>query len=116
MKGNLFSFSMPWEVIEKCCHQAIQTASKTQSDDIRKLEKDLGLPHSEETLALLVNVRIVGGNKDLALHLKGLTMRVKVIQTLIEILKLSGYPGYEEKGINECSKVASRLHERYTSK
>ena len=116
VKGNLFSFAMPWEDIERCCYEAIQQASKPQQTEIRRLENDLGLPHSEETLALLVNVHIVGGNKDLALHLKGLTMRVEVLQNLIEILRASGYPGYEEKGINESSKVASRLHERYTSK
>ena len=23
VRGNLFSFSMPWEDIEKCCHQAV---------------------------------------------------------------------------------------------
>ena len=116
VRGNLFSFSMPWEDIENCCHQAIKAANKTQAKDLRKIEKELGLPHTEETLALLVNVHIVGGNKDLALCLKGLTMRVEVIQNLIQILKLSGYPGYEDTGVNETSKVASRLQERYTSK
>merc|ERR1711933_543928 len=28
VKGNLFSFNMPWEDIEKCCHQAIQNAKE----------------------------------------------------------------------------------------
>ena len=41
-------------------------------------------------LGLLVNVHIVGGDKDLALHLKGLTLRVHVIQDLIDILRHSG--------------------------
>ena len=116
VRGNLFSFSMPWDDIEKCCNQAIQAENKPTSEDVRNVENQLGVPHSEETLALLVNVHIVGGSKDLALHLKGLTMRVGVIQNLIEILRCTGYPGYDERGANEASKVANRLHERYTSK
>ena len=76
----------------------------------------MGLPHSEDTLALLVNVRIAGRNKDLAEHLKGLTMRVRVIQDLIDILRCTGYPGYDKHGVNAPDKVATRLHERYTSK
>ena len=116
VKGNLFSFSMPWEDIEKCCHQAVLNAKHSGRKDLSKLQNELGLPHSEETLALLVNVHIVGGHKDLALHLKGLTMRVKVLQELIEILRSSGYPGYEKSGVNSPSQVAQRLDERYTQK
>ena len=76
----------------------------------------MGLPHSEETLALLVHVHIVGGNKDLAVHLRGLTLRVRVVQELIEILRSSGYPGYESSGVNSPDRVASRLNSRYTEK
>ena len=68
VKGNLFSFNMPWEYIERCCHQAILHAKQPHTEALSKLQSELGLPHSEETLALLVNVHIVGGNKDLALH------------------------------------------------
>ena len=107
---------MPWEDIEQCCHQAILHAKTPHREALKKLQQDFGLPHSEDTLALLVNVHIVGGNKDLAEHLSGLTMRVHVIQQLIEILRCSGYPGYEKHGVNAPEKVASRLHERYTSK
>ena len=64
VRGNLFSFSMPWEDIEQCCNQAIQAAKKSPFGDLRKLENELGVPHSEETLALLVNVHIVGGIKE----------------------------------------------------
>ena len=99
VKGNLFSFGMPWEDIEKCCHQAIRNSKEPEASTFRKLKENLGLPHSEETLALLVNVHIVGGSKDLALKLKGLTMRVDVVQGLINILRESGYPGYEKEGL-----------------
>ena len=75
------------------------------------MQNDLGVPHSEETLALLVNVHIIGGNKDLALHLKGLTMRVPVLQRLIDILRASGYPGYDDRGVNSPAQVARRLDE-----
>ena len=43
-------------------------------------------------------------------------MRVKVLQDLIEILRRSGYPGYEKDGVNSPSQVARRLDERYTQK
>ena len=86
VKGNLFSFSMPWEDIERSCHHAVTHADNIHQGALRRLQNDLGVPHSEETLALLVNVHIIGGNKDLALHLKGLTMRVPVLQRLIDIL------------------------------
>ena len=116
VRGNLFSFSMPWEDIEKCCHQAVHHAKGVTKETLKRLQNELGLPHSEETLALLVNVHIVGGNKDLTVHLKGLTMRVHVLQELIEILRRSGYPGYESTGVNSPARVAQRLEERYTRK
>ena len=81
--------------------------------ELQKLQQELGVPHSEETLALLVNVHLVGGNKDLSEHLSGLTLRVGVVQRLIDILRASGWPGYEPDGINAADKVARRLHERY---
>ena len=65
---------------------------------------------------MLAHVHIVGGNKDLAVHLKGLTLRVRVVQDLIDILRSSGYPGYDRNGVNSPDKVASRLSSRYTEK
>ena len=77
------------------------------------MQEELRLPHSEETRALLVNVHIRGGSKNLAMHLSGLTLRVNVIQELIFILRRSGYPGYEVNGVNAPDKVAQRLKERH---
>ena len=57
VKGNLFSFNMPWEDIEKSCHQAALHAKQPHKTELKKLQSELGLPHSEETLALLVNER-----------------------------------------------------------
>jgi hypothetical protein len=97
---------MPWEDIEKCCFNALQHAGRQIETTSQRLEKHLGfpgqqpsnqpfsqqhleetvaLPHSEETLALLVHVHVKGGSKDLAQHLSGLTMRAAVIQQLISI-------------------------------
>jgi len=84
VKGNLFSFSMPWDDIEGCCREASRHANEIHGSRLKLLQETLGLPHSEETLAMLVNVHIVGGSKDLALHLKGLTLRIPVMQRLIE--------------------------------
>ena len=113
IRGNLFSFNMPWEDIERCCHQACSAAKKPHRENLKQLQAELGVPHSEDTLALLVNVHIRGGSKDLAMHLSGLTLRVHVIQELIAILRRSGYPGYEVDGVNAPDKVAERLKERY---
>ena len=74
----------------------------------------MALPHDENTLAIMVNVHIRGGSKDLATHLSGLFLRVAVAQKLIEIMRHSGYAGYENRGINAPDKVAQRLKERYT--
>ena len=65
---------------------------------------------------MLVSVSIVGGSKDLALHLKGLTLRIPVLRQLIDIMRLSGYPGYANDGLNSFDRVAGRLNDRYTSK
>ena len=105
---------MPWEDIERCCHLACLHAKQSLTAELRKLQQELGVPHSEETLALQVNVHLVGGSKDLTQHLSGLTLRVRVVQRLIDILRASGYPGYEPNGVNVADKVARRLHERYT--
>ena len=115
VRGNLFSFTMPWADIERCCHQAMQAAKTPHREKLKELQEELGLPHSEKTLALLVHVHIHGGNKDLAVHLSGLTMRVAVVQELIAILRRSGYPGYEMHGINAPDKVAERMKERDTN-
>ena len=114
VKGNLFSFNMPWEDIEKCCHSASLQAKSPQREELQQLQEELGLPHSEEVLEKLVNVHIRFGNKDLTAHLKGLTMRVAVVQGLVDIMRSSGYHGYEAGGVNAPNKVAQRLKERYT--
>ena len=113
VRGNLFSFNMPWEDVERCCHQACLAAKGDHRQNLKDLQEELGLPHSEETLALLVNVHIRGGSNDLANHLSGLTLRVHVIQELIYILRRTGYPGYELNGVNAPDKVAERLKARY---
>ena len=115
-KRQSFSFSMPWEDIENFCHHAVTHTDNIHKSALQQIQNELGVPHSEETLALLVNVHIVGGNKDLALHLKGLTMRVHVLQRLVEILRANGYPGYDNRGVNSAAQVACRLDERYIQK
>ena len=41
-------------------------------------------------------------------------MRVGVVAQLMKILRSSGYPGYEEVGVNSEALVAQRLKERHT--
>ena len=54
---------MPWEDIESFCQQAEKHPKNVGHGFLRKAQKELGLPHSESTLALLVNVHIVNGDK-----------------------------------------------------
>jgi len=54
VKGNLFSFTMPWEDIERCCYLACVHASEPHQEALNELRSELSLPHSEDTLATLV--------------------------------------------------------------
>ena len=70
---------------------------------------DMALPHSEEVLASLVNVHIVGGTVDLSAHLEGAKMRPKVVLGLINKLRASGYPGYDTASNTEEAAPATNL-------
>ena len=110
-RGNLFSFSLPWEDIEKRCSEAQQDWSRT-SEAVRNAWQ---LPHEETILATLLNVHIVGGTTDLATHLKGAKMRPAIVLRLIDILRKSGYPGYTAD-FNSRERVQKRMTQMYTSK
>ncbi|MGB1651984.1 MAG: DUF6570 domain-containing protein, partial [Acidimicrobiales bacterium] len=110
-RGNLFSFSVPWEDIEKRCAEAVQNWSEASE----KVRAAWQLPHDEFILSALVNVHIVGGTTDLATHLKGATMRPEVVLQLIEVLRQSGYPGYTTD-FNSRDKVDERMKNLYTLK
>ena len=69
-RGNLFSFSLPCEDIEARCKEANNNWSKAT----KAVQASIALPHTEEVLATLVNVHIVGGTKDLVEHLAGATI------------------------------------------
>ncbi len=71
---------MPCDDIVKGCREASQHVGRLPRDQLKLWQETLGIPHSEETLAMLVNVHIVGGSKDLAQHVKGLTLRIPVMQ------------------------------------
>jgi hypothetical protein len=115
-KGNLFSFSVPWQDIEKCCAAAMADAPALQRAEMERIREKLRLPHGEEILASLLNVHVTGGTKDLAEHLEGATMRPEVVTSLINKLRQSGYPGYEETGINSREAVEARMVDLYTAK
>ena len=123
VRGNLFSFGMAWEDVYRCCQevahiswrerskQAAPTGSSQETGSTNVL-----LPRTEETLASLVRVCIRGGNKDLAEHLDGVTMRPFAVLQLIKLLRSSGYPGYEDKGVNAERDVNRRMKEQYQDK
>jgi hypothetical protein len=108
-RGNLFSFTLPWEDIEKRCQEA------ELKNAINAAERSLTLPHSEDVLATLLNVHIVGGTKDLVEHLEGATMRTEVVLSLIAQLRKSGYPGYGDD-CNSDAAVRGRMSDLYESK
>ena len=108
VRGNLFSFMLPWEDIERRCVEA-QDSWETA---IKASRKSLELPHSEEVLATLVNVHIVGGTIDLVKYLEGATMRIEVVMKLIDELRGSGYPGYMAE-FNDAAAVKKRMEEMY---
>ena len=60
-RGNLFSFSMPWEDIESRCKEADRNWGSAAEAAVHAARTSMTLPHSEEVLACLVNVHIVGG-------------------------------------------------------
>ena len=96
--------------------QAGRNHAKRAGEEIREHYLKQGLwqvPHDEETLATLLNVHIVGGTTDLAQHLEGATLRPAIVEKLIEVLRSSGYPGYEEHGLNSAKNVRERTERLY---
>ena len=103
VRGNVFSLNMPWRDIMESCEEATKNGGAVGSSHLRDAEREVGVPHSETTLAQLVHIHIRGGTKDLADHLKG-----------FKIMRASGYPGYSERGINSSAQVARRLKQQHT--
>ena len=110
-RGNLFSFALPWEDIEKRCVEA----GSNWTDALAAARQSMRLPHDEDVLATLVHVHLVGGAKDSVEALKGAKMRVGVVLSLINELRSSGYPGYRHTCNDEIA-VNERMRELYTSK
>lgn len=104
---------MHWEDIEKCCTEEAASARAQQQQRSREVRPHLysmgTVPHDEETLASLLNVHMVGGSTDLSLHLEGATLRPAVVEEPIRLLRASGYPGYEEDGLNSERQVRYRM-------
>ena len=71
------------------------------------------LPHGEDVLCQLVHCHINGGVKDLAEHIKGLTIRPAVVVALVEELRTSGWPGYESEEPSIVKSRAVKLYGRY---
>ena len=113
VRGNLFSFAMPWQDIESCCKHVVETAQTSDREKLRDKCSNALLPHDEDLLATVLNVHIVGGSKDLVNHLEGATIRPDVVLKLIECMRSSGYPGYEKDGPNSQIQVEKRMKKLY---
>ena len=81
-RGNLFSFSLPWEDIEDQCILAEKEWKKATEAS----ENSILLPHNEEVLATLVHVHVIGMNKDID-AVTGATIRTRVVLSLINELR-----------------------------
>ena len=116
VRGNLFSFILPWEDIEQRCREATGYAVATNRRATRRTDlrsdNNMGLPHDESLLATLVHVHIVGGQSDLSKHLQGATLRPVVVEALIAGLRESGYPGYNNE-LNSPEQVKARMEDQY---
>ena len=58
VRGNLCSFSMPWEDIGKCCQEAVLNMSATARAELQQIQDNFRLPHDEQLLATLLQVHI----------------------------------------------------------
>ena len=113
IKGNLFSYPLAMEDMARSVTEAM-TQSGGMPPDVRELaEASRGIPHSEDVLALLVHVKVFNGSADLAQHVKGLTLRLHVLEKLCDIMRHSGYPGYGAGDVNSAERVAHRLKKQY---
>ena len=91
-----------------------ETSNAQRTKEVRRHWQQIAeVPHTETMLATLLNVHIVGGTTDLSLHLEGATLRPNVVHDLIEILRSTGYPGYEEHGPNSKEAVRVRVDQLY---
>ena len=71
------------------------------------------LPRSEADLAHYVGICIVGGSKDLAQHLKGITLRVEVMRLLLIAMRNTGLDIYSADSVNSPARMEARLRETY---
>ena len=101
VRGNVFSFALPWQNVAEQCQGIIDKTVK------------VCLPHGEDVLCQLVHCHINGGVKDLAEHIKGLTIRPAVVVALVEELRTSGWPGYESEEPSIVKSRAVKLYGRY---
>ena len=116
VKGNLFSFPLAMEDMARSVTEAMTQSGRMPAHVREVAEKARGIPHSEEVLALLVHVQVINGSADLAKHVKGLTLRLHVLEKLCDIMRQSGYPGYGAGEVNSAELVAQRLKDRYTDR
>ena len=87
VRGNVFSFNMPWGDIERCCREAMECYAHAAGGSAHGADRKnvvVGVPHAEEDVAALISAQIVGGSKDLSLHIRGLTMRLPVLKGILE--------------------------------
>ena len=109
-RGNLFSFSTPWEDIEERCGEVVAASTMIARGGREPSGQHVRLPHGEGVLATLVHVHIIGGSKDLAQHLAGVKIRPAVVRHLIAELRRSGHAGYDEQS---AADVARRIRALY---
>ena len=97
-RGNMFSFTMPWEDILQNLQAALDNSAKVP------------MPHDGKVLSLLVRLHLVGTSVNISKHVKELEIRTEVVIQLMRELIARGFPGYSNYRIDD---VERRTHELF---
>ncbi len=84
VRGNVFSFHMPWEDILEKINEIID-------------DKDIQLPHDPQTLAQLVKINVRNARLEWIKHIEHLKLRPHVVLALLHDLIDRGHPAFKNK-------------------
>ena len=99
VRGNIFSFHMPWEDIYACL-------SRGKSKD-----KELMVPHPPGVLCHLVKLHIKTNKQDQAVNIKDMMVRRHVVLQLGKWFAKQGHPAFKPTGMQTLDQVIDKYEE-----